>query len=92
MFTNQSTPPGYYWSSSEYLGRFPLSNGRFGDTFSYAEREFDGTTMTYDWTIAGRITSTSATGTVALGVSGAERAGQPFSFQMPAAKFTAFSG
>jgi hypothetical protein len=89
---DQSTPPGSSWSASDGFSDFPLTKGRFGDAFSNPIRESDGTTTTYAWSIAGRVTPTAATGTVALNISGTQPTGEAFGFAMPATKFTAKSG
>jgi len=89
--TDRSTPPGWVWNSSEWLADFRLRSGRFGDTFSYPERASDWTT-TYEWKIAGRVTTRSATGSVALTVSVTESSGDAYTFVMPATKYTAATG
>lgn len=91
-YTEQSTPPGRYWSSNEWLTGFSVVNGRFGGAFSLPEQEADGTTTTYQWNLTGRISAMSARGTVAMTVSGAESSGAPWSFVMPATRFTAATG
>jgi hypothetical protein len=86
-----STPPGWFWDSSEWLSDFRLRSGRFGDTFRWSEQEADWT-ATYDWKIAGRVTAKSATGSVALTTSVTESSGDVYTFVMPATKFTAATG
>jgi hypothetical protein len=91
-FTEQSSPPDMYWSSSETFGDFPLKNGRFGDSFSYPGRYADGTTLDYSWKIAGRTTAKAATGSIAMTLNATQPTGEAFSFTMPATKFTATTG
>jgi hypothetical protein len=91
-FTEQSNPPGMYWSGSEAFSDFPLKNGRFGDSFSYPGRYADGTTLAYAWKLNGRITSKAATGSIGMTLKGNEPTGESFSFTMPATKFTATTG
>jgi hypothetical protein len=81
-----------FWSASERLGNFPLSGGRFGDTWSDTERYSDGSTETYEWNIAGRVTTTSAKGTIALTSTFTEATGEAMGFRMAATKFTAATG
>jgi hypothetical protein len=90
--TNRSTPLGWFWNAAESLTNFSLRDGRFGKTLSYREQEPDGTTAAYDWKLAGRVTSTLATGSVALFVSSRQPSGQALAFEMPATKFTAATG
>ncbi len=91
-YSDRSTPAGMFWSSSERLGGFPLAGGRFGGAFSRPETEANGSTTTYDWTLAGRVTPTTATGTIALNVKVAEASRAPLSFAMPATRFAAATG
>lgn len=90
-YGEESAPAVGFWSSSEWLVDFPLTGGRFGDTFSYQEKQAGGT-VTYDWKVAGRVTAKAATGTFALTVNGTQTSGEPFGIQMPATAFTATTG
>jgi hypothetical protein len=84
-----TTPPGMFWSASERLQNFPVHAGRFGDAWDYAE---DGSTFTYHYDVAGRVTATTVKGTVAITSSGTDESGAATGFRMPATRFTATSG
>jgi hypothetical protein len=87
---DESEPPGWWWNSNELLVDFPLKQGRFGDRFSYSD-EAGGSTLSYEWDIAGRVSSRTATGTVAMTVKVVDN-DPPLTFTMPTAKFSATSG
>jgi hypothetical protein len=88
---DDSNPPGWWWSSNEFLGGFPLKQGRFGDRFTYSEEMSDGTTQSYEWNIAGRVTSKAATGTMGMTVKVVDN-DPPLTFTMPSTRFSATSG
>jgi hypothetical protein len=92
-YTTQSTPPDMSLSRSESMTNFPLVRGRFGDSWTQPERYPNGDALSFNWTVAGRVTPKSAKGTIALTAEALEGAtGNTFQFQLPTARFTAASG